>query len=71
MYEYMHVHDVLLCYPADKESHVYLQVESLQLLIGFVDHLDITEPEDMLEKDLQEIGQGMLTEPAVIICHRN
>lgn len=38
-----------------------LQSVSQQILIGFVDHLEINEPEDHREKDEQELGGGQYT----------
>lgn len=35
-----------------------LQSVSQQILIGFVDQLEINEPEDHREKDEQELGRG-------------
>lgn len=38
-----------------------LQAVSQQILVGFVDHLEITEPEDHHGKDEQELANGQNT----------
>ena len=37
---------------------LFLQSVSQQILIGFVDQLEISEPEDHHEKDEQELERG-------------
>ena len=39
-----------------------LQAISQRILIGFVDQLEINEPEDHREKDEHELGRGQYTE---------